>query len=215
MTRRTENPTALDAFLARKAEIDFLLERLTAISANHFEVSPDAVNWGHVGTLGHYAEQLKRITDAAYNEGEYAEKAPIDRTPMARTTRLHDFLMADFAAHFGAKLDRLGAVRGEREAALRSTAAVHDGFTLAELDYAFDLVAPRPNWKATIDATFTVPEPFAELGYVTRLISAATVFYAGCHARVAMTAPRRSGAKAGAPARFTAKAAGYYATIGA
>ena len=73
MTRSADKPTALDAFLAAKAEIDFLLERLSALSANHFEVSPDAVNWGHVGTLGHYAEQLKRITDAAYNEGEHAE----------------------------------------------------------------------------------------------------------------------------------------------
>jgi hypothetical protein len=29
--------------------------------------------WGHVGTLEHYAEQLKRITDMAFKEGEHAE----------------------------------------------------------------------------------------------------------------------------------------------
>jgi hypothetical protein len=72
MTHRTENPAALDAFLARKAEIDALLERLTALSADHFEVSPDDVNWGHVGTLAHYAGLLKQITDSAFHEGEHA-----------------------------------------------------------------------------------------------------------------------------------------------
>jgi hypothetical protein len=29
--------------------------------------------WSHVGTLAHYAELLKRITEAAFKEGEYAE----------------------------------------------------------------------------------------------------------------------------------------------
>ena len=33
----TDNVTALDAFLAAKAEIDAMLERLAALSANHFE----------------------------------------------------------------------------------------------------------------------------------------------------------------------------------
>ena len=30
-----------------------------------FECLPDVIHWGHVGTLEHYAELLKRITDAA------------------------------------------------------------------------------------------------------------------------------------------------------
>ena len=50
-----------------------MLERLAALSADHFDTSPDEINWGHVGTLGHYAELLKRITDAAFKEGEHAE----------------------------------------------------------------------------------------------------------------------------------------------
>ena len=29
--------------------------------------------WGHVGTLGYYAEMLKRVTDSAFKEGECAE----------------------------------------------------------------------------------------------------------------------------------------------
>ncbi|WP_323004728.1 MULTISPECIES: hypothetical protein [Pseudomonadota] len=71
--RTRDNTAALDAFLAKKAEIDTMLARLQALSADHFEASPDEVNWGHVGTLGFYAEQLKRITDAAFKEGEHAE----------------------------------------------------------------------------------------------------------------------------------------------
>ena len=65
--------TALDAYVARKAEIDTMLARLKALSDDHFGVAPDEVNWGHVGTLAHYAELLKRITDSAFKEGEHAE----------------------------------------------------------------------------------------------------------------------------------------------
>ncbi len=65
--------TALDAYIARKIEIDAMLARLTALSHDHFNVAPDDVDWGHVGTLAHYAELLKRITDSAFKEGEYAE----------------------------------------------------------------------------------------------------------------------------------------------
>ena len=74
MTRRaTDDSKALDAFLATKFEIDAMLERLAALSADHFETSPDEINWGHVGTLEHYASLLKRITDSAFGEGEHAE----------------------------------------------------------------------------------------------------------------------------------------------
>ena len=64
---------ALDAYMARKAEIDTMLARLTALSDDHFGVGPDEIDWGRVGTLAHYAELLKRITDSAFKEGEYAE----------------------------------------------------------------------------------------------------------------------------------------------
>ena len=65
--------TAPDAYIARKAEIDTMLARLKALSDDHFGVAPDDIDWGHVGTLSHYAELLKRITDSAFNEGENAE----------------------------------------------------------------------------------------------------------------------------------------------
>lgn len=71
MTRRTsDNAKAIDAFLAAKAEIDAMLERLTALSADHFETSPDEIKWGHVGTLNHYRDHLREITDSAFKEGE-------------------------------------------------------------------------------------------------------------------------------------------------
>lgn len=73
MTKTRSNDSALDAFIARKAEIDIMLARLQALSDEHFNWSPDEINWGHVGTLGHYAELLKRITDSAFKEGEHAE----------------------------------------------------------------------------------------------------------------------------------------------
>jgi hypothetical protein len=64
---------ALAAFVSKKAEIDAILTRLQALSDDHFNYSPDEVDWGHVGTLGYYAEMLKRVTDQAFNEGECAE----------------------------------------------------------------------------------------------------------------------------------------------
>jgi hypothetical protein len=64
---------ALAAFVSKKAEIDEMLTRLQALSDDHFNYSPDEIDWGHVGTLGYYAELLKRVTDSAFNEGEHAD----------------------------------------------------------------------------------------------------------------------------------------------
>ena len=66
------NIKATEAFIARKAEIDEMLQRLRTLSEDHFGYAPDEINWGHVGSLFHYAELLKRITDSAFNEGEHA-----------------------------------------------------------------------------------------------------------------------------------------------
>ena len=70
---KSNRESALDAFMAQKAEIDTMLARLTALSADHFETNPEEINWGHVGTLGHYASLLRQITDMAFKEGEHAE----------------------------------------------------------------------------------------------------------------------------------------------
>lgn len=74
MTRRVTatNDKALDAFIAAKSEIDAMLERLAAHSADHFKTSPDEINWGHVGTLNHYRAKLREISDMAFREGEHA-----------------------------------------------------------------------------------------------------------------------------------------------
>jgi hypothetical protein len=73
MRRPANRQDALAAFLAHKAEIDAMLERLSALSDDHFGYSPESITWAHVGTLAHHAERLKQITDAAFKEGEYAE----------------------------------------------------------------------------------------------------------------------------------------------
>jgi hypothetical protein len=64
---------ALNAFLSKNAEINEMLARLQALSADHFNSHPDEINWGDVGTLEHYASLLKRITDSVFGEGEHAE----------------------------------------------------------------------------------------------------------------------------------------------
>jgi hypothetical protein len=46
-----DNGEALAAFIAHKIEIDTILARLTTPSADHCGSEPDAVTWGHVGTL--------------------------------------------------------------------------------------------------------------------------------------------------------------------
>ncbi len=71
--KATDNNKALAAFIAKKAEIDAMLSRLTALSENHFDVDVQTLHWGHVGDLEHYAGLLKRITDSAFREGEHAE----------------------------------------------------------------------------------------------------------------------------------------------
>ena len=60
------NDAALDAFIADKTEIDDIIARLVAHSADHFGYSPDDVNWGHVGTLDHYRARLREIADMAF-----------------------------------------------------------------------------------------------------------------------------------------------------
>jgi hypothetical protein len=72
-TKTSPNQDALAAFVQKKAEIDTMLARLEALSDDHFNYSPDEITWDHVGTLGYYAELLKRVTDSAFREGEHAE----------------------------------------------------------------------------------------------------------------------------------------------
>ena len=70
--RATDNTKAINAFIAARVEIDAMLERLAALSADHFETHPDEIHWGHVGTLNHYRAKLREISDSAFREGEHA-----------------------------------------------------------------------------------------------------------------------------------------------
>jgi hypothetical protein len=71
MHEHLDNSEALAAFIARKAEIDTVLNRLAALSANHFDRAPEEIFWADVGTLGSYLKGLPEVTDAAFHEGEY------------------------------------------------------------------------------------------------------------------------------------------------
>ena len=73
MSEINNKQAALEAFVARKNEIDAMLERLNALSDDHFNCAPDDIDWSHVGTLMRYANILKQITDAAFDEGEFAK----------------------------------------------------------------------------------------------------------------------------------------------
>ena len=70
---RRNQEAALAAYMEKKAEIDAMLARLQRLSDDHFNAHPDEINWGHVGTLEHYSSLLKRITDSAFGEGEFAD----------------------------------------------------------------------------------------------------------------------------------------------
>jgi len=50
-----------------------MLSRLKALSDDHFNTNPEAINWADVGTLDHYRATLREICDSAFHEGEYAE----------------------------------------------------------------------------------------------------------------------------------------------
>ena len=71
-TRRTANDEALAAFVARKGEIDAMLERLAAFSDDHFGVAPEDVSWGDVANLGYVIEKLRQASDFIFQEGECA-----------------------------------------------------------------------------------------------------------------------------------------------
>lgn len=73
MKRYKDNSGAVDAFIAKKAEIDTMLARLANLSADHFNAEPETLHWGHVGNLEFYVSLLKRVTDSAFREGEHAE----------------------------------------------------------------------------------------------------------------------------------------------
>jgi hypothetical protein len=69
MYKFQDNSEALVTFIARKTEIDTILVRLSAPSAEHFNRAPEDVTWSDVGSLGSYLEGLRQVNDAAFHEG--------------------------------------------------------------------------------------------------------------------------------------------------
>jgi len=72
MSKAPNNSAALSAFIARKSEMGTILTRLAALSAEHFNRTPDEITWADMGTLGSYLERLREVSDAAFHEGEHA-----------------------------------------------------------------------------------------------------------------------------------------------
>ena len=70
--RKRIHQDALDVFIARKLEVDALLQRLAGFSADDFGFDPENVDWGHVGTLGHYAQVLCQINASVFPQVEHA-----------------------------------------------------------------------------------------------------------------------------------------------
>jgi len=61
--REANRQQALAAFIARKAEIDALLARIAAASADHFGRDPDEVTWADEGSLGHVEQKLREVAE--------------------------------------------------------------------------------------------------------------------------------------------------------
>lgn len=58
---RVENGVAVSDFLAKKDEIERLLDEVRELSDNHFNLAPDQINHEHVQNLSHCGEILKQL----------------------------------------------------------------------------------------------------------------------------------------------------------
>lgn len=63
---------AIDAYIAKVAQIDAMLKRLQSACDDHFFNHPDEIHWGHVGDVAGIEEALRRISDSVFKEGEHA-----------------------------------------------------------------------------------------------------------------------------------------------
>lgn len=72
MIKTNKKPEAIDAYIGKAANIQAMLKRLTEAAGDHFGDDPDAITWGHVGSLGAVEEKLQHLCDMVFKEGEYA-----------------------------------------------------------------------------------------------------------------------------------------------
>ena len=71
-SRYVSRDAAVAAFVKSKADVDAILARLVAHSADHFGKSPDEINWGDVGAIDATLALLRVVSDSNFGEGEYA-----------------------------------------------------------------------------------------------------------------------------------------------
>jgi hypothetical protein len=69
--RHNDRQTALDAFIARKAEIDTMLERIKALSDEHFDYNPRRHQLGP----RRHARSLRRAAQADHRRGVQGGRA--------------------------------------------------------------------------------------------------------------------------------------------
>lgn len=72
MIRSTKKQEAIDAYIGKAVNIQEMLKRLMEAADDHFGDDPDAITWGHVGSLGAIEEKLRHLCDMVFREGEYA-----------------------------------------------------------------------------------------------------------------------------------------------
>lgn len=68
---KLKDQSALDTYIEKKAEFDRLLIRLQELSADHFHLEPENINWSHVGDIAKYTYILRQITDTVFKQGEH------------------------------------------------------------------------------------------------------------------------------------------------
>ena len=69
----SQQALALQEFITYKTQFDDLLNRLKRLSDDHFDISPEDINWANVGDLNYYIKELQKISDRAFSEGEHAK----------------------------------------------------------------------------------------------------------------------------------------------
>lgn len=86
MKAKATRPTAADRLAFQTAKAFELLDKirtgLEAVESINDRDSED-VNWGHVGDMAHYVEQLQPLADALYLEGEHAPETDDQRARQA------------------------------------------------------------------------------------------------------------------------------------
>ena len=96
MRKPSDNSNAVAAFMNKKAEIDAMLARMQALSGDHFDTDPETIHWGHVGTLSHYAELLKGITESAFQLVRCGRCSLVYQNPRVRPSSISKYYSGNY-----------------------------------------------------------------------------------------------------------------------